>query len=382
MSGVRWTEWEREQLRKMVERGLPISEMSALLPPRSDFSVYGEIGRLGLLEELKIARELRASRGFTVETAPADLPGAAPQSGGAHAMPDLGLAEQKQKTVFDWLDCAAVRNQGHEASDSTDHKCVTIRTDQPIAVMKSADWHFGGVDVDYAAMREHFRFLFDVPNMYMQTFGDDLDLMVTHKVVAARHGCFSTEEQIAFKRRCLKESIERGKLLAVGWGNHDDEFLERVAGFSLTKLLTDGKVPYFRGIGKLDLVVGEQTYRIGFAHKSRFHSFMNPLHGNKRMEQLHVELFGHQWGRADIYVTAHTHYPAISCEGALPEERTWFVKTGTFKTDDLYSQRYWGQGRIGVPTIVYHPDRHEAVGFPTPFEAYRYMNGRDWEGAC
>lgn len=118
---------------------------------------------------------------------------------------------------------------------------------------------------------------------------------------------------------------------------------------------------------------------MAFAHKTRFNSFMNPLHGNKRMEQMHAELFGER-PIASEYITAHIHFPAHSTEGLLPHQRRHFIKCGTFKTDCTYSQRYFGQGRIGVPTVVYHPDRRESVCFPTPWEAYRYMNGHDWDG--
>ena len=98
------------------------------------------------------------------------------------------------------------------------------------------------------------------------------------------------------------------------------------------------------------------------------------------MQQLHAQFFGRSWGLADEYVRAHTHDPGYECDGCLPEERTWHIVCGTFKTDCPYSQRFFGQGRIGVPTAVYHADRHEEVVFPTPFEAWRYMDGEDWRG--
>jgi len=278
---------------------------------------------------------------------------------------------------------AAKRRSLTDSGEDRDYARVAIQTDQPIAVMKSADWHFGGMDVDYAALLQHVRFLLDTPGFYLQLFGDDLNLMIMHRTASTRRDIFTPEEQIAWLESFVHETVERGKLISMGWGNHSDEFTERNAGFGIVKLIVNGRVPYFRGLGYLDLVVGDgddaPTYSMAFAHKTRFNSFMNPLHGNKRMEQMHPHLFGER-PIASEYITAHTHSPAFSTEGMVPSQRRHYIKCGTFKTDCTYSQRYFGQGRIGVPTVVYMPDRKESICFPTPFEAYRYIHGEDWEG--
>lgn len=259
-----------------------------------------------------------------------------------------------------------------------DYHKIVIPTDIPVAVMKAADFHFGGLDVAYEALMAHAEFLLKVPNFYMQLFGDDLNLMIMHRVAGARHDGWTPEEQVAWLEAFVDECLDKDKLLSMAWGNHSDEFTERNAGFGLVRMLMKHKVPYFRGLGYIDLQVGDQTYPIGFTHKTRFHSFMNPTHGNKRMEQMHAEFFGASRPLCREYITAHTHYPGFSQEGCLPEDRIMFIKCGTFKTNCLFSQRYFGQGRIGVPTVVYHPDRFEHVLFPTPWEAYRYMTGRDF----
>jgi len=215
----------------------------------------------------------------------------------------------------------------------------------------------------------------ETPNFYLQLFGDDLNLMIMHRMTSARHDGWTPEEQVEWLETFVNQCLEKGKLLSMCWGNHTDEFTERNAGFGLVRMLMKHKVPYFRGLGYIDLVVGSQTYPIGFTHKVRFNSFMNALHGNKRMEQMHAEFFGVNRPLCKEYITAHTHNPATSTEGCLPEERVYLIKCGTFKTNCLYSQRYFGQGRIGVPTIVYHPDRQQHVMFQTPWEAATYMRG-------
>ena len=295
-----------------------------------------------------------------------------------HPKPDLGNLKSRSVNVLKMLGDLADRTEAHNTGTMDYHK-VAIKTNQPIAVMKAADLHMGGMDVAYRALAEHYEFLLKQPRFYLQLFGDDINLMIMHKVVGARHDILTPTEQVKLIEGMVDQLVGKGKLISMGWGNHSDEFTERTAGFGIVKLLCDRKVPYFRGLGYLDLQVGKQIYPMAFAHKVRFHSFMNALHGNKRMQQCHADFFGVNRPMAREYITGHTHNPACSTEGALPKERVHFIKCGTFKTNDIYSQRFFGQGRIGVPTVVYHPNEFRHVLFTDPWEAYRYMTGRDWK---
>lgn len=290
--------------------------------------------------------------------------------------PDFGNMPQKGADPFVLLDKAISRTDAHPVDQ--DYRKIEIDTKEPIAIMKAADLHFGGLDVDYRAMKAHAKFLLDTPNFYLQLFGDDINLMVMHLNAGARHDGFTPEEQIQFIESFVDECLKRGKIISMGSGNHSDEFTERNAGFGILRALLKYKVPYFRGLGYIDLKVGKNIYPMAFVHKTRFNSFMNETHGNKRMEQMHSHLFGSNRPIAREYITAHTHDPAFHMSNCLPEERIYYIKCGTFKTNCLYSQRYFGQGRIGVPTVVYHPDRFEHVCLPTPWEAYRYLTGKDY----
>ena len=294
-----------------------------------------------------------------------------------HQKPDLGKLPERKIDVLNMLNLLTERTDKHNTDE--DYHKVAIATNKPIAVMKAADLHMGGLDVSYKLILEHYKFLLKADGFYTQFFGDDINMMVMMRIVGARHDILTPNEQVILLESMVDELLQRNKIISMGWGNHSDEFTERSAGFGIVSSLMKYKVPYFRGLGYLDLKVGNYTYPMAFAHKTRFNSFMNPVHGNKRMEQMHVQLFGADRPIAREYITAHTHYPAIAMHGCLPEERIYYIKCGTFKTNCLYSQRYFGQGRVGVPTVVYHPDRFEHVCFPTPWEAYRYMTGKDWK---
>ena len=284
---------------------------------------------------------------------------------------DVPLEEGHRVDPIAFLDDAIRRTEGH-AKDRDYHKIV-IDTKEPIAIMKAADFHFGGLDVDYEALKAHAEFILNTPNMYMQLFGDDINLMIMHRVAGARHDGWTPEEQVYWLESFVDALRQRGKLLSMCSGNHSDEFTERNAGFGIVRMLMKHKIPYFRGLGYIDLVVGKQTYPMGFCHKTRFNSFMNQLHGNKRIQQMSSEFFGLNRMPPREIITAHTHNPAYMADGCTPDQRVWLIKCGTFKTNCLFSQRYYGQGRIGCPTVVYYPDRLEHLCFPTPWEANRYM---------
>ena len=297
----------------------------------------------------------------------------APPKEQEHVKPNFGKLPSKKIDVLAELKRLAAISQKHGKDD--DYRKIEIPATGMIAVMKAADLHLGGLDIDYQSLLEHYEFLLTKPNFYLQLFGDDINLMVMHKTVSARHDVLTPEEQTNLLENMVDELLSRGKILSMGSGNHSDEFTERTAGFGITRALMKYKVPYFRGMGYIDLVVGKVRYGQAFAHKTRFNSFMNPAHGAKRMQQMHAEYFGKNRQIADEYITAHTHNPHVSHEGCLPEDRIWYVKCGTFKTNCLYSQRYFGQGRIGVPTAVYHPEHKSVVYLPTPWDADRYMAG-------
>ncbi len=292
---------------------------------------------------------------------------------GKHIKPHFDLPPQSHVDPIEFINQAIQRTRQH--SIDSDYCKITIDTTKPIAIMKASDFHFGGLDVDYRSLRLHLEFLLNTPNFYLQLFGDDLNLMIMHRTVGARHDGWTPEEQVYWLESFVDECRKKGKLLSMCWGNHSDEFTEHNAGFGLVRMLMKNKIPYFRGLGYIDLQVGKQVYPMGFTHKMRFNSFMNQLHGNKRLQQMHAEFFGINRMPCREYITGHTHTPAVSWEGCLPEERVLFIKCGTFKTNCLFSQRYFGQGRIGVPTVVYHPEKLTHLCFPTPWEAHTYMKG-------
>jgi hypothetical protein len=327
---------------------------------------------LSLIEQGMNHRQIAEELGLGVGTI-SKIRNETPDPPLSHPKPSFDLPPHAPLDPVEFLRKAAERTKSH--STDKDTRTIKIATSKPIAVMKAADLHFGGLDIDYASLQAHVEFLLNNDNFYLQLFGDDLNLMIMHRTASARHDGWTPEEQVSWLESFVDVMLKKGKLLSMSSGNHTDEFTERNAGFGLVRMLMKRKVPYFRGLGMIHLRVGKQDYPLAFVHKTRFNSFMNPTHGNKRMLQMHPEFFGKNEPIACEYIAAHTHSPGTATQGCLHDQRIYFIKCGTFKTNCLYSQRYFGQGQIGVPTVVYHPDRFQHVLFQTPQEAAVYMRG-------
>jgi len=273
-----------------------------------------------------------------------------------------------------------------KAGGSQDSAKIRIEVDNhPIAVMYSADWHLGSLAVDYQSFRDHLSFLINNNRFMMALVGDLIENFVQFKTKAPIFAqIIPKERQEQLLKGVFNELTGKRKLLFAASGNHDIEFDERLMGYSPIKRLLQEQIPFFRGQGVAQIIIAnekggkEVSFTNAVTHKSRFNSFLNQHHTNQRLYQLFFP--------GDVVVSAHLHTPAISNHihyidaermGLGFGGRSWFIRTGTFKTDDTHSQRYFKQGRIGIPTVVYFPDKRQCKAYETPYEADAVMQA--WE---
>ena len=303
---------------------------------------------------------------------------------------DLPAVEwpDKKQSQIDWrknLEAAdkAVKRH-HAASSSQDTATVKINSDTPIAVCYSSDWHLGSICSDHLALSKHLDYIIDTDDLYLVSNGDENDNMQIFRNVSARAQSLPIGEQAKTFAAIYHELCDNNKLLCAGYGNHSEEFEERNVGFSYSAMVKGSRIPYFRGIGKLYLQVGKgknmQEYTHIMSHDGKGNSAVNPLYGAQRQAMLYDPT-------ADVSIASHTHNPAFSYSfghGAEDAKRHQVVfplqpridiRTGTFKTGDPFSQRYFGQGKIGIPTIVFSPKTREMVPFSTPEHAMAYIKG-------
>lgn len=253
---------------------------------------------------------------------------------------------------------------------------VSIKTDLPIAVMFTSDWHLGDRHTDHATWREDIEFLLGTPRLYMVDLGDDRQNARKFRILSNVLGqVLSPKQQALMMRNLIDELTRDDKLLAKIGGNHDEEWDERIFGEAMMRYLSEKmKAPRFRNRGLIKLMVGEQLYTLLMFHRSRFKSFLRKTHGAMREYQLSYP--------ADIVAGGHDHEPgmehhhhyrlAAEAEMGFGGE-TLLIKTGTYQDSD-FGWRYYHDG--GFPTnytVVLYPDRKKMLAFSDPRDAVDYM---------
>lgn len=305
---------------------------------------------------------------------------------------EVALLDEEARLIFDdkvkpdnvdwreFLDLAETNQRMEQRLSSTQRTAdVTIKTDKPIAVMFSSDWHLGHKGTDYNAWQRDMNFLLETPDMYMIDLGDDRqnarrfrDLsMVFSQVLTPR-------QQALMIRSLINELTEKNKLLAKVRANHDVEFDERVFGEAVQSYLMEKmEAPDFNNRGLLKLKVGRELYSILLFHKSRFRSFLRSAHGNLREHQLSFP--------AEIVAGGHDHWPGfeILWRYSLAREagydfggEVYLVKAGTYQIDSNYGWKYFHDGAIAAPTVVLWPDQHKKLIFMSPQDAALFLQAQ------
>jgi len=291
--------------------------------------------------------------------------------------------KERKYDLNEWLDhCKQYSNKKADLEISQEFATVRIKTDKPIAVTYSADWHLGSSAVDYASFEANLKFLLGESSLYMAVVGDTIENIVKFRnILPTQSQVMNKEEQHEMLSSILDELIGNNKLLCYGWGNHDVEFDERLIGVSFVKqiLAQKKRIPFFAAKGLLKLRIGKQEYTNLIMHKGRFNSYLHGLHTNKRGYELDFP--------ADVVCTAHIHQPAFEClyrydmasrAGYDFGGQVVLIRTGTYKTgtSDEYAARNFQPGILAMPTVVYFPDTKRAVPFMLAEDAVRFLKSQ------
>lgn len=258
----------------------------------------------------------------------------------------------------EWFDNLQQRQELHQrTSASQDEATIKIDTDKKIAVCFSADWHTGSVSSDYMELRENLEFLLGTERVYMITVGDLINnFRKFYSLQPILSQLISPKEQVTVLESILLEFLEKKKWLAACWGNHDVERDEKLYGESTVKNLLSKHIVYFNGKGNINLIVGDQTYKIRMAHKFKGYSMHNPNHPQGReLKQFAPD--------SDVVVSAHLHQPA-SQNFYMYGQPKCLIQTGTYDLDDGWSKRWFTRAVIGIPTVVFYPDKHYCFVYP------------------
>jgi hypothetical protein len=232
---------------------------------------------------------------------------------------------------------------------------VKITTDEPIVLVFSGDWHLGSHATDHKSWRRDLQTIVDTDHVFVVVTGDEIDNFHGFKSVGAVLGqVIPPKLQKRLLASIFVELAKRKKIVARTWGNHLEDFDDRVFGGDVADY--NDLMPYLKDDGRLYLDVGGFEYRIYVKHHFRNHSNMNKTHGAKQAVRF-------DWPEADIAASGHTHDGnAIEIWRHGDLEKV-VVKTGAYKTDDTYSMRYFGRSTVGIPSLVLWPGERKIVPF-------------------
>jgi len=258
-----------------------------------------------------------------------------------------------------WFENLKEKQELHRrASSSQDEATIKIETDKKVVICFSADWHTGSVAVNYRELQLNLEKILGTDRVFMITVGDLLDnFRKFYSLQPILAQIISPREQGEVLQSILNEFIKKKKWLCACWGNHDIERDEKMYGESPIKNLLANKLIYFNGKGTLNLIVGKQKYVIRMSHEFKGYSIYNPNHSMNRELKWNTPF-------ADVIVGAHKHQPAVQNFYEYNQPKC-LIQVGTFQTDDGFAKRWYGKGIIGVPAVVFHPDKHHCFVYPS-----------------
>jgi len=254
-----------------------------------------------------------------------------------------------------WSSIYEFQRQSLKLSSRVDEDSAIIDVGHPIGVAFLADAHIGSISCRYEELVDRINLIAETPGLYVFSVGDTID---NHLPTKHAGGVFGE----LFPPELQKELVERlfsklkGRWLGVVQGCHE-EFSHEADDFDWTKYLAKKLgCPNFGFGGVLNLVVGNEEYRIMARHKYRFNSSFNLTATVKRMRE--------QLGDFDIGIVSHHHQAAIEQVIQGDGVDRIFIRPGSFKPSDRYS-RSLGYPSLGafIPTVILFPHERRMIPF-------------------
>ena len=361
---TRWDGWTPAEDARLIElraQDLGWEEIGQMMnAPSKDAARlrYGKLKRMGLVSDTRIRTPLTSE---------------------PISFPDWKIPERPnwREWLSAWDDTLQLYKRANNIVQKLTVDLSTAK--KPIMFVFASDLHLGGGFTNHKEIQNTLEYILDQDRMYVACIGDSIE-----GFIPGVKGAESTEQmagsvgsQLYAMESLVDEFTDAGKLALWTWGDHDAKWFEQKVGVNIVKMLVDRKVPYFPGRGLVRLKVGDQEYFMHVNHGELYRSILNETHSQRRMYDLVFP--------ADVTVSGHLHKPAYHVayryeylrDMGLPlGGKVIYIQTGTFKTGpDPYSIRFWRRGIIGVPTVVFRPDRHEMDVFDSPLKAAQYVKG-------
>jgi len=249
----------------------------------------------------------------------------------------VAKSNKKEKGEVGWRELGNLikKHQDIKNELSTSQKYLTWEApngDSPIVVMVVGDTQLGSFGTDYDLFEKLTDEIVNTPNLYVLLVGDILQLAIKMRGLAeVLDNAINPSMQYEWLESWVNEI--KHKIIAATWCNHGATREENVMGFSLSGKIYGKHVPYFSGIGEIEMKVGKQTYMVAASHFFRGKSMYNKAHAPMRYMR---EKANH----IEIAVQGDFHEPSILQQEYGGLWRTAIV-CGSLQTNSSYANRFF-----------------------------------------
>lgn len=272
---------------------------------------------------------------------------------------DFNHTPQQLPTFQEYLGSLIERQANiKERSRSSEFATIDIKTDAPIGLVLSSDWHIGAKGTDYGLFQRHMQMIQEEPNAYLAALSNTIDGYIWSDGIWEEIEHIEAQMEIA--RTFGREW--KDKLVAVV-GSRCHDWTKAKGGISPQEMAfrenVDEGMPFFSNGGVLNMRVNGIDNDFALLHKSRFHSSLNVTNPNKRVHDLRYP--------AKFIAIGHHHVASVEdtyrWEGPYQKELA-LIRTGTYKIDDSWSQSEgFGHGQKGSPMVVMRHDSPDYMVF-------------------
>jgi hypothetical protein len=274
---------------------------------------------------------------------------------------DTAVSQSNKKYgEFNWREWTPWIERGQDlkrnASWSQEELTITLGDGKsPVLLYPFSDMHMGAWGTDHSLLVKITDEVLSLPNAYMGLVGDYGEYAIKMRsVLEAAHQILPPEQQTQFIESWFSEIWH--KVAFATWDNHCVERQEMFSGESSVKSLLSKQVPYFNGIGHVDVKVGSQVYKIAVSHKFRGVTQADSTAGCKKYMREQAQ-------DREIAIQGDAHRPGVSVYVDGPIKRI-AISTGSLHLNSGYAKRYFTLTSHPVyPCIELHPNRHLAVPF-------------------
>jgi len=232
--------------------------------------------------------------------------------------------------------------------------------DDDVGVKLDCDWHIGNEMTDLVQWSEDIEFTIKTPRLFTVLNGD-----YTDNLDAISKGYESIITVPEAKQKVANAVTMMGdKILGVIQGCHDEWFFQQDS-WDISQYLADHSKGYWLGFrGIINIILGEQTYRIYVRHKYRRHSTDNLCWGM-------LYKFRKLKDPVDIMMSGHHHILDVRTSYERGQ-KVYMLRGASYKPFDRFTEHKDIEPTPALmPAVLLRSDKHLIV----PFADFRDIEG-------